>query len=60
MSCSREGYLYGSAASLVNSPRVGTGKRPMVSERWLGVKKGHRLSDCEGLLSVSDATYKND
>ena len=50
----------GSATSRVDSPRVVAGRRPIGSERGLGVKRGHQLSDREGLLSVIDATYKND
>ena len=57
---SRGSIYRGSAASRVDSPRVVADRRPIGSERGLGVKRGHRLGDHDGLLSLSDATYKKD
>ena len=57
---SRGDIYRGSAASRVDSPSVVADKQPIGSERGLGVKRVHRLGDCDGLLSLSEATYKND
>ena len=57
---SRGDIYRGSTASRVDSPRMVADRRPIGSERGHGVKRVHRLGDRDGLLSLSEATNKND